>query len=148
MPARPIHGRIRARSRSQVRSTGQRTRGLLFVATVGALGALYAHAFAGFGDEALDPFFANGVYLGLEAAGVLLCASRALLVREHRVAWWCIAAGFSCWTAGDVAWTVLAEGAESPITNGLYLAFYPLCCAGVALLAAQGRERIAARMWI
>lgn len=127
---------------------GQQARRVLLGATVMALAAMFLHALMGLGGHSLDGFFTDELYLGLEFAGVLQCASRAVLVRDHRVAWALVAAGFACWAAGDVAWTVLPDSGESPITDGLYLAFYPLCCAGVALLAAQGRERIAARMWI
>jgi two-component system, cell cycle response regulator len=131
-----------------VTSKGLPARRLLFAATVLGLAAEFAYALTGVGGGSLDTLFTTDLYLALELTGVGLCASRALLVRDHRVAWWCITAAFACWTAGDFAWDVLPAGGDSPITNGLYLAFYPLCCAGVALLAAQGRERVAARMWI
>jgi two-component system cell cycle response regulator len=132
----------------QVTSKRQLAGRLLLAATAIALGAELAFALFGLGGPSMEPFFTDGLYLGIEFTGVLLCAMRALLVREHRTAWWCIAAAFACWTAGDVAWVMLPASGDSPITDGLYLAFYPFCCAGVALLAAHGRERVAARMWV
>ncbi len=77
-----------------------------------------------------------------------LCAARAVLVPEQRAAWSCIAIGFAFWTAGDVLWIVVPASANGALTDVPYLLFYPLCCAGIALLAAAGRERIAARMWV
>jgi diguanylate cyclase (GGDEF)-like protein len=131
-----------------VTSTALVARRLLFAATAIALGAEIAHALTGVGGPGSDRFFANDVYLAIEFAGVLLCAARAALVPEQRLAWWCIAAGFAFWSAGDLAWVLVPDGPGSLLTNTLYLLFYPLCCAGMALLASAGRERIAARMWI
>lgn len=131
-----------------MKTKGQLARRLLFAGIVVALGASVLHALTGFGGTSLDAFFADQLYLALELAGVALFAARAILVREQRTAWWCIAAAFAFWTAGDVVWIVSPDHADRLTTDLLYLAFYPLCCAGLALLAAQGRERTAARMWL
>jgi hypothetical protein len=112
------------------------------------LAAELAYALTGVGGPSAEHFFTDDLYLGLEFAGVSLCAARALAGPDHRAAWACIAVAFACWTGGDLAWVVLPASGDSPITDGLYLVFYPLCVAGVALLVAQGQERIAARMWI
>ncbi len=127
---------------------GQHARSVVFAAIVVALGAMVVHALTGFGGPAVDSFFADELYLALELTGVALFAARAVLVPDHRVAWACIAAGFAFWAAGDVVWVVAPEGADRALTDVLYLLFYPLCCAGLALLAAHGRERVAARMWV
>jgi diguanylate cyclase (GGDEF)-like protein len=116
--------------------------------TAVALAAELAHALTHFGGRSLDRFFSDELYLAIELAGVLLCGARAVLVREQRVAWWSITAGFAFWTAGDLVWVLVPDGAGDALTNTLYLLFYPLCCAGMALLAAAGRERVAARMWV
>ncbi|MBS1870766.1 MAG: diguanylate cyclase [Actinobacteria bacterium] len=121
-------------------------RRLLFAATAVGLAAELVYALVGSG--AADHFFTDDLYLALESVGVALCAWRALAGPDQRLAWTCIAIGFACWTLGDLAWVVLPASGDSPITNGLYLAFYPLCVAGVALLVTHGRERVAARMWI
>ncbi len=129
-------------------SKGLLARRLLFAATAIALCAELIHSFASFGGAGLDGFFANDLYLAIELAGVLLCGARAVLVREHRVAWWCITASFAFWLAGDTLWVVVPDSANGTLTDVPYLLFYPLCCAGMALLAAAGRERVAARMWV
>jgi two-component system cell cycle response regulator len=123
-------------------------RRLLFAVTAVGLAALYAYALTGVGGASAEHYFTDDIYLGLESIGVLLCGWRALAGPDHRGAWWCIAVAFACWTAGDLAWVLLPASGDSPITEGLYLVFYPLCVAGTALLLAQGSERVAARMWI
>ena len=129
-------------------SQGLLARRLLFAVTAVALGAELLHGLIGFGGRSLDRLFTDELYLAIELAGVLLCGMRALLVQEQRVAWSCIAAAFAFWTAGDLAWVLVPDGASDALTNALYLLFYPLACAGIALLASAGRERVAARMWI
>jgi diguanylate cyclase (GGDEF)-like protein len=131
-----------------VTSQGLLARRLLLAATAVALGTEFVHALSGFGGRSLDRFFTDELYLAIELAGVLLCGMRAVLVKEQRVAWACIAAGFTFWAAGDLSWMLVSDGAHDTLTNTLYLLFYPLACAGMGLLAAAGRERIAARMWV
>jgi two-component system, cell cycle response regulator len=131
-----------------VTSPGPLVRRLLFAVTAVALAAELAYALTNVGGASAEHFFTDDLYLGIEAVGVTLCAWRAIAGPDHRAAWWCIAFAFACWTLGDLAWVVLPASGDSPITDGLYLVFYPLCAAGVALLIAQGREHIAARMWI
>jgi two-component system, cell cycle response regulator len=131
-----------------VTSPGLFARRLLFAATAVALGAELLHGLIGFGGPSVDRFFTDELYLAIELTGVLLCGARAVLVQEQRVAWICITAGFAFWTAGDLAWVLVPDGAGDALTNTLYLLFYPLACAGMALLASAGRERVAARMWV
>lgn len=129
-------------------SQGLLARRLLFAAAAVAVGAELLHGLVGFGGPSVDRFFTDELYLAIEFAGVLLCGMRALLVKEQRVAWLCITAGFAFWAAGDLSWVLVPDGAGDAFTNTLYLLFYPLACAGIALLASAGRERVAARMWV
>jgi len=131
-----------------VTSQGSLARRILFVAAAAALVVELSRSVAGFGGASLASFLDNDLYIAIELVGVLLCGARAALVREQRAAWCCIAAGFAFWTAGDVLWIVVPDSANGALTDVPYLLFYPLCCAGIALLAAAGRERIAARMWV
>jgi diguanylate cyclase (GGDEF)-like protein len=131
-----------------VTSQGLLVRRLLFAVTAVALAAEFTYALTNVGGSAAEHFFTDDLYLGIEAIGVLLCAWRAVAGPDHRLAWTLIAVGFACWTLGDLAWVVLPASGDSPITDGLYLAFYPLCIAAAALILSQGRERVAARMWI
>jgi len=131
-----------------VTTSGLLARRLLLAVTAVALAALYAYALTHVGGDSAEHFFTDDVYIGAELLGVVLCAWRALAGPDHRAAWWCIAIAFACWTAGDLAWVVLPASGDSPITEGLYLVFYPLCIAGATLLLSAGRERVAARMWV
>ncbi len=117
--------------------------------TVLALGALVLHALTHAGGSATRSFFADDLYLALELAGAVACTTRAVRIPDHRAAWACIAAALACWTAGDVVWILDPNLGGSPSSaDVLYLLFFPLCCAGMAMLLAGGRERVATRMWI
>jgi diguanylate cyclase (GGDEF)-like protein len=113
-----------------------------------ALGVLLVHALVPFGDASMDDFISNDVYLLLELIGTATCFARVVLVREHRVAWVCIAAALACWTAGDLFWIAWPNAGEPSAADVLYLLTFPLFCAGMALLLADGRDHVAARMWI
>jgi two-component system cell cycle response regulator len=127
---------------------GPFARRLLFGAMAAALGADVLHALTGFGGVGTERFFADDLYLAIELLGVALCVARAVRGPDHRAAWWCVAAGLAVWTAGDALWIVTPDNADSRLTDALYLLYFPLFCAGLALLVAQGRERVAARMWV
>jgi two-component system cell cycle response regulator len=120
----------------------------LFAAIALALGIEVAHAATGFGDASVDRFFIDGWYNGIEVVGVLVIAARAALVAEHRRAWTLIAAAFACWTAGDIVWSIDPNGGYPSPADGPYLAFYPLAVAGLALLLADDRHRIAVKLWV
>jgi two-component system cell cycle response regulator len=131
-----------------VTTAGQYARRLLFAAAAVALGAQILHGAIGFGGARADVAFDQLDYVALELVGALACIVRVARVREQRLAWASIAASLVCWTAGDVAWMTLDLGATYPsIADALYLAFYPLFCAGMALLLSGGRDRVAARLW-
>ncbi|HET6447728.1 MAG TPA: HD domain-containing phosphohydrolase [Conexibacter sp.] len=123
-------------------------RRLVFAATAIALGADALHALTRFGGPGMERFFTNDLYLAIELLGVALCVARALRGPDQRAAWWCVAAGLAVWTAADALWIVTPSTADSWLTDALYLLYFPLFCAGLALLAAQGSERVAARMWV
>jgi diguanylate cyclase (GGDEF)-like protein len=131
-----------------VTSTAKLARRLAFAATIGALGVLFAHALTGFGGESVTDFFSDPYYVALELAGTIGCGVRALRVREHRAAWTCIAISLAFWTAGDVVWILWPPASSPSFADALYLLFFPFCCAGMALLLADGRDNVAARMWI
>ena len=116
--------------------------------TVLALGAQLLHALTGFGGSSLDRLFEDDLYLAIELVGVGLCVARAVHGPDQRLAWGCIAAGLAVWTAADALWIFAPDDAAGIATDALYLLFFPLFGAGLALLAAQGRERVAARMWV
>ncbi len=124
-------------------------RTLLTAVLAVALAAEALHGVLGFGGAGLDAFMRDQLYLALETAGALICCARVVRRPEHRLAWGCIAASLVCWTAGDAAYLLLPAPLPYPsVADVLYLAFYPLCIAGMALLLTQRRDRIAARLWV
>lgn len=129
-------------------SRQHRIRTTLLAATIVAVAAQAAHALTGFGSPSVDRFFADELYVAIEVAGVLACGLRAALVRQHRTAWWLITVAFACWTFGDAIWVLDPDPGYPSLADGFYLLFFPLCCAGVALLASNGRDHVAARMWL
>ena len=85
----------------------------------------------------------------LETAGVLSCAARALLVRRRRAAWALISVAAGCWLGGDLLWTLSEQHQQYPaIADALYLAWYPLCAAGIVLLLTGRRGGEATKLWI
>ncbi len=69
------------------------------------------------------------IYHGVLIAAGLVCAARAVLVREERVAWALVSAGLLCWSAADIYYSaVLFKLAEPPypsISDLGWLLFYP-----------------------
>ena len=74
---------------------------------------------------------------------MLLTAARAIAVKRNRLAWALIALGLTCWTVGDLCWTLWFNAMEvAPYPNvadAFYLGMYVLLYAALALLM---RDRI------
>ena len=72
-----------------------------------------------------DDWLYNAVLVG----AALVCAARAVLVREERVAWALIAAGLISWSAADIYYTAVLSKLEAPpypsISDLGWLLFYP-----------------------
>ena len=83
------------------------------------------------------------LYLAVEAGAVLLTAARAIAVKRNRLAWALIALGLTCWTVGDLCWTLWFNSMDvAPYPNvadAFYLGWYVLLYAALALLM---RDRI------
>jgi diguanylate cyclase (GGDEF)-like protein len=123
-------------------------RRLLALSTAIALGALLVHAavdFDGAGEHAL---FDTAIPLAIDLLAVLVCAARVVRAREQQAAWACIAASLLCWLTADVLWALLGEPTGASLADVFYLAFYPLCCAGLGLLLAHARDRLLRQLWL
>ena len=90
----------------------------------------------GLGGRGLDWLFNDFVYSGLIFGAGLVCAVRARIVREERLAWAIMALGLVSWTGGEIYWTLVLGDLESPPfpspADALYLGLYP--CAYVTLV--------------
>jgi diguanylate cyclase (GGDEF)-like protein len=103
-----------------------------------------AHAllFAGVHGLLIDVLFGRWVHVGVMAAGGLVIAARAVVVRDERLAWALFAAAVLAWTAGEayytlVLWDLESPPAPSPADVG-YVLLPVLALAGIAVLV-RGR---------
>ena len=129
--------------------SGAPLRQLLAGVTLGALALLFAQALTDFGGAWADVAIDDGVYFALELGGAIACLVRAALVRDRRPAWICIGLGILVYAVGDAVWGLAYERGRMPwAANVSYILFYPLSLAGMALLLADGRDRVAARLWV
>ena len=109
-----------------------------FGALLAGLAIFAAHTLFGLGGSkpstVLDTWLYDALMIGAGAA----CLARAFVADRERVGWGLIGAGLLCWAAGDVYWNaVFANARHQPAVSGadvLYLAYYPLVCAGLVLL--------------
>jgi two-component system cell cycle response regulator len=104
----------------------------------------------GYGLQATLPFCRNLVgdsfevwsYPALFVLAAMLCGARCT-VPGGRAPWAIMGAGLLASAAGDVYWNLAIGDANPPVfsvADALWLAFYPACLVGLALLA---RERVA-----
>ncbi|MDO8184884.1 diguanylate cyclase [Conexibacter sp. JD483] len=129
--------------------TGAPLRQLLAVVTLAGLALLFVQALTDFGGSWADLSIDDGVYFALELGGAVACLVRAALVRDRRPAWICIGIAILIYSAGDAIWGIAFERDHMPWTANLsYILFYPFSLAGMALLLADGRDRVAARLWV
>ncbi|MDO8185631.1 diguanylate cyclase [Conexibacter sp. JD483] len=85
----------------------------------------------------------------MELAGALSCVARAVLVRQRRAAWTLIAIAAVSWLIGDTIWTMTEQQSHYPaVAHAFYLAWYPLCGAGIVLLLAGSDRRVGRRLWL
>jgi diguanylate cyclase (GGDEF)-like protein len=129
--------------------SGAPLRRLLALLTAAGLALLIAQALTDFGGSLADALIDDGIYMALELGGAIACLVRAVLVRDRRPAWICIGLAILVYAIGDGVWGVTVDRGDTPwMADAAYLAFYPLCLAGMALLLADGRDRVAARLWV
>ncbi len=129
--------------------TARRMRAVLLA--VAALTAAYVAVAAG-GATAGTERFSAWVGYAVAAAAVAICAWRALVDDEDRIAWALIALAVASWGLGDAGFSALLEGGEPTstpsIADGLYLAFYPLTYVALVLLARRHGGRRGAGVWL
>jgi diguanylate cyclase (GGDEF)-like protein len=129
--------------------SGAPLRQLLAAVTAVALTLLFAQALTDFGGGVADIVIDDGIYFALELGGAIACLVRAVLVRDRRPAWICIGLAIVVYAIGDSIWGLFFDRGASPWTaDAAYLMFYPLFLAGLGLLLADGRDRVAARLWV
>jgi diguanylate cyclase (GGDEF)-like protein len=131
------------------RPLGPKARLRLSMVTAGVAASLLVyvgHATLGLARGGFGNFLDHWLYNGLLVVAAALCAARAVLVRTDRAAWTLLAVALSCWTAGDIYWTLFIERTKNPRSpspaDGFYLAFYPIAYAALALLVRGSVSRL------
>jgi diguanylate cyclase (GGDEF)-like protein len=105
-------------------------------------------------DEGADIawFFDYPVYYTVVALAVVLCASRALLVRDHRLGWGVMALALAFYAAGEFLYLILYTGEAEPpypsVADAVWLAFYPLSYLALVLLFRSRFTGLTAGLWI
>jgi two-component system, cell cycle response regulator len=125
----------------------------LVVAAQAALGAglllLASHTLFGVGGSGTDDLFDHWLYDGLTMSAALICLARVVFVGAERGPWLLIGLGLLGWALGDIYWTFsIANDPDPPfpsVADVGYLSFYPLACAGLALLM---RARLKGAHWL
>jgi two-component system cell cycle response regulator len=96
--------------------------------------------------------FETWLYNGLLVGAALVCAARAVLVREERVAWALIAAGLIAWSAADVYYTAVLAKLDDPpypsISDVGWLVFYPAVWIAVVVLMRRRIREFHASLWL
>ena len=114
---------------------------LVRVAAYALMAGLALHLLHGVGGVDLGlpaGVFEDGIYNGVLVGAALVCAARAALVREERLAWAVIAAGLISWSAADVYYTAVLTKLDEPpypsISDGGWLLFYPAFWIAIVVL--------------
>ncbi len=123
---------------------------LSFAALFAGLAVFSAHTLFDIGGQSalLDRWLYDALMVG---AG-LVCLARARGADADRLPWAFVAAGLLAWAAGDLYWNAaFADSATAPDFSGadvLYLAFYPLVCAGLVLLLRNEAAGPSRNAWL
>src|SRR6476646_4722663 len=123
----------------------------LAVLLLGGTATVALHSWLGVGvglSTAIDEPLYDAVVLG---AGIA-CLVRASDYRRERSAWVLIGLAILFWGAGEVYWATFIDGNPSApypsFGDVLYLAFYPLAYAGLAMLVRARAHEINWRLWM
>ena len=96
--------------------------------------------------------FETWIYNGVLIGSALVCAARAVLVREERVAWALIGVGLITWSAADLYYTAVLGKLDEPpypsISDAGWLLFYPAFWAALVLLMRRRIREFHASLWL
>ena len=96
--------------------------------------------------------FDDWLYNGVLIASALVCVTRAVLVREERLAWALIGVGLLAWSAADLYYTLVLAKLDAPpypsISDAGWLIFYPAFWAALVLLIRRRVREFHASLWL
>jgi diguanylate cyclase (GGDEF)-like protein len=126
-------------------------RWLLAIVLFGGAAVVLGHDWLGIGGAGFDDIAGGELYDAVVVAAAIACLLRARAVPRERAAWLLFGAAVVCWAAGEIYWTAfILDAVEPPYPSGadaLYLAFYPLACAGLVLLVRARAHELDWRRW-
>jgi diguanylate cyclase (GGDEF)-like protein len=119
------------------------------VAAAVGLAVFVAHTLAG-SRLGLHDVFDRWLYNLLILLGLAACVVRTARVRAERSAWLALALGVGAWALGELTFDFGYSG-DPPypsVADGFYLAFYPLCYAGLLLLLRARLSSFVRSLWL
>lgn len=127
------------------------------VAVIWPLLAIAALAYAvhqslGIGGTGVNDFFNNWLDAAVLWAAAAVCLVGALRASRSRAPWVLVALALACWAAGDTVWSIRFSSAtvtpETSISDVLWLAWYPLVFAAMAMLVRDRVPGFELHRWI
>ena len=127
-------------------------RSVLAIGATAAVGlaAFLGYTLSGVRGQGIDRLFNDGVYNALELLAVAACCLRLAYVKADRGPWTLITLGIASWTTADLLFTFLYDN-DPPypsLADVFFLAFYPLCYAGLLLLVRRHVAEFARSLWL
>jgi diguanylate cyclase (GGDEF)-like protein len=116
------------------------------IAAVGGVGAFALYTLVGTGfDQFFNSYWYNALILLAAGAAVL----RAVTIRSERTASIAFAVGISSWAVGEILFDFVYAG-DPPypsVADAFYLAFYPACYVGMAILVRHRLSQFTPMVW-
>jgi hypothetical protein len=122
---------------------------VMFVALVAVVVGLAVHGLIGLGGSDIHTWLDAWLSCAAEGLAAALCAFAAFRSERNRIAWLLIALAMALWTLGDVIWTIRGDPlATVTVSDGFWLAWYPLLVAALFLLVRDRVPRFELHRWI
>jgi two-component system cell cycle response regulator len=113
---------------------------------------LATHLLNALGVLALSESVSEALYLLILSGSTIVCAARALCVRDERTPWLVLATSIGFWTAGDLLFLILYGMNGTPpfpnVTDGLYLTTYVCFYVGIVLLLSARLRPFSRSRWL
>jgi hypothetical protein len=122
---------------------------ILFVGLVAVVVGLAVHGLVGLGGNGIHSLLDAWLSCAAEGLAAVLCAFGALKSERNRVAWLLVAVAMGLWAVGDVIWAIRGDPeATATISDGFWLAWYPLLIVALVLLVRDRVPRFELHRWI
>jgi two-component system cell cycle response regulator len=134
------------------RLAANRASAVALVILTALLGAVACSLTLGFGGDSVHQFILKWLFSGVIIAAGLLTMARAGRAGRERVAWLLIGLAVVLWGVGLEYWELVLSTSESPpypsVSDFFWLAFYPPCYVGLALLLRSRLAEVRASLWL